>query len=157
MAYKSTEQQGEIAALAGSTEWNLLVTLTFTSARTQEQVTKALNAYFISIERRCFGRRASYERLKRLPVIEHTAEAIHVHIVMVKPENWKHKKFRDLLLAKWLKINGAGQSNLRKTDDGKSWYESIANTAEDRKKVVEYITKDVANDYSSVDFENIVI
>ena len=152
-----TEQQCGILQLASTTPWDLFVTLTFTSRRTQEQVTKALKAYFISLERTCFGRQSRYNNINRLPVIEHTAEATHVHIVMEKPDDHKHTHFRDLLLNKWLKIKGAGKANLRKSVEGKSWYEPITNTDEDREKVINYITKHVDRDFSTIDIENIKI
>ena len=51
-----------------------------------------------------------------------------------------------MLLTKWLKIKGTGHSNLRKPTKGKSWYEPIRNTLEDRQRVVKYNSKRVATD-----------
>jgi len=157
MARKITDQQDGILKLASNTKWNLFITLTFTSTRTQEQVTKALKVFFLAIDRTCFGRQDGYKHVKTFPIIEHTAEATHVHIVMVKPEHYKYAKFRDVLIKKWQKIKGAGQANLQKSDSEKSWYEQIVDTAPDRKQVISYMSKQVSKDYSSVDFENIRI
>jgi len=157
MAYQNTAEQDELLNLASGNKWDLLVTLTFSSTRTQEQVTKALKAYFVSIDRSCLGKGARYTCIKRLPVIEHTAEATHVHIVIVKPARWSNQDFRQLLSTKWLKIRGAGKSNLQKMNRDKSWYEPIGDTDTDRRNVIGYITKYVSKDFSSVDIENIRI
>ena len=157
MAFTKTKQQVAILELAKVREWNVLVTLTFTSLMTQEQVTRALKPFLVAVERACFGRQAKVKSIHCLPVIEHTAEATHVHLAMLKPDDCKHKQFRDIMSRKWLKIKGAGRANLRIDEDRKSWYEPIKDTDADRERVVCYISKKVASDYETVDIENIKV
>lgn len=139
-------------------KWDVFITLTFSNKLTNEQVRRTLHRYFMHIERACFGRQAKVQKLFRAPVIEETAEATHVHILMIKPHDRKHSWFRDLLRSKWCGLNGVGKANLRKgnLDERGKWYQLITNTDVDRDKVIAYITKYVPKDYSTVDFENTV-
>lgn len=154
---KKTRQQLELRKIIGSTKWDLFVTLTFRNKMTEDQISKSLKMFFISVERSCFGRQKE-KRVCRLPTIEHSSEASHVHLLVKKPDNYTHAKFKDLLINKWKKVRNSGASNLQKRmkSQGKSWYEVIAESNDDRRKVADYITKYVPDDYSTVDFENTI-
>ena len=154
MTIKLTRQQLELLNLTDEVNWDLFVTLTFNSQRTMLQASKTLSSFFRHVERACFGRQANAMRLIRLPVIEHSAEATHFHIVMIKPADKKYAEFRDLLSKKWKKLSGAGWSNLRANGE---WYKPIKATTEDREKTINYITKYVNSSFETVDFENTTI
>lgn len=151
---KKTKQQYELLNLAGNIEWDLFVTLTFNSKRTMLQASKTLSAFFINVERASFGKQANTMRISRFPVIEHTAEATHFHILMIKPTDKKYAEFKDLLSKKWKRLSGTGWSNLRINGE---WYKPIKDTDEDREKVINYTTKFVNTNYETVDFENTTI
>ena len=152
-----TQQQVQLSKMTGTVNWDAFVTLTFVGKMTPAAVTKAIKTFCVSVERACFGRKKQ-KRLLRVPIIEQTAEATHVHLLVKKPSDRKHNWFRKLLADKWRKIRSSGWANLRKKhEEGKSsWYAVIADTKQDRDNVAGYITKYVPHDYSSVDIENIV-
>ena len=154
--FDKTKQQQKMMEMASNDKWDLFVTLSFTTIKTQDQVTKSLKLFFISVERTCFGRQATNKLIHRLPVIEHTSEATHIHLLIIKPYDKKFSEFRDVLMTKWKKVSGSGWSNLRKKDGGSTWYMAITDTNEDRENVINYITKHIPHDYKTVDFENVM-
>jgi len=154
MNIRKTKQQTELLKLVGDINWDLFVTLTFSSKRTMAEASKVLRMFFISVERASFGKQANTLRIVRFPVIEHTAEATHFHILMIKPVDKNYAEFRNLLAHKWRKLSGTGKANL--TANGE-WYQPINDTYEDRTKVINYTTKYVNSDYETVDFQNTTI
>lgn len=157
MKYVPNKQQILIDKLANNKEWDLFVTLTFSKKYDDEYISKTLRQFFICVERSCFGRKAKSKRIYRLPTIEHTFEASHLHVMIKKPENYKYDEFRDLLIKKWMKMYGCGRANLNKKNSHKKWYLKINDSKKDRKKVLNYITKNVDKNFNGLDINNIFI
>jgi len=135
------------------------VTLTFTKKQEVETANKTLKEFFNRLEKKCFGRQYKNMSICRLPVLEHTANSSHFHVVLKKPNNWTDENFKRLLREQWSKLKGTGFTNLLLRNNGKdsSWYENILGTDEDKKRVVGYMTKGLDKNFSTLDIDNIRI
>jgi hypothetical protein len=151
MNNKTNEQQSLLSLTSGC-GWDVFLTLSFTGKRTMTEASKTLRQLIIHLERKCFGR--SDKRLVRFPVIEHTSEATHFHILLCKPDDKSHDYFRGLVVEKWKRLTGCGWANLRVKEQ--KFYQEISDSKEDRKRVTDYITKYVDSSYETVDFENTI-
>jgi len=157
MTIKLTNEQNVLVEMTGSIKWNLFVTLSFTSKRKAFDASKTLSVFMKHLERACFGRQASTKKVSRFAVLEHSESASHYHIVMIKPEDKSEDDFRRLMAKHWRKLNGTGSANTCVKKGNKKWYIPIKQSSEDMLKVQNYITKDVANNYETVDYINTVL
>ncbi len=146
--FQNNQLQNEMIAWVGKRRWDVFVTLTFKHKVTPKVASKTLHHFFNHLSRKC-----KTKEIKRVPVLEHTANASHYHMTLSKPNNLTNADFQRLIRDCWTKLKGTGVSNLLLRNNGKesSWYEEIGNTKEDIENVIGYMTKTIGNGNETLD------
>ena len=146
--YQNTIYQNQVIEWVGNRRWDLFVSLTFRHKVTEEVASKTLNQFFKHLCRKC-----KTKEIKRVPLLEQTANASHYHMTLNKPDNWTDDDFKRAMRDCWCELKGTGISNLllRNNGEKRSWYQVIGNTKGDVEHVVGYMTKTLGNTNDALD------
>jgi len=154
MTFKKTQQQILINEMTKATNWDVFLTLTFpwrAHKKTHDEVASTINALFRNVENKCYVRQALNNPIQRFITLEYSvSEGIHLHLLLVKPEDKSHQEFRNILRDKWQRLDGTGKQNM---SNNSSFYQPIIDTDENRKYVSDYASKAVSNSYETVLFQ----
>jgi len=89
--------------------------------------------FFNFLERKCFGRNKLNKHISRVPVLEHSEQASHFHVILIKPAGLSDNDFQRRVRYCWTKLKGTGVANLQLRGNGKeaAWYLPIHRSPED--------------------------